>query len=81
MTGDYSSNLLKKWRVNTKVFGHNVETEEVPVNTRTSHGQTIHVLMLLCRLPKQSKSLGILITKTQKNSIQARTYGINVTSE
>lgn len=41
------SNLSKKWRVNTEVFGHNVETEEVTVNARTSHGQTIHVLMLI----------------------------------
>lgn len=52
MIDDYSSNLLKKWRVNTKVFGHNVETEEVTVDTRTSHGQTIHVLMLICCLLK-----------------------------
>lgn len=62
--GDFSSNLFEKWRVNTKVFGHYVKAEEVTIDTRTSHGQTIHVLMLLCRFSKQCKSLCILVTQT-----------------
>lgn len=66
MIDDYCSNLRKKRRVNTEVFGHYVEAEEVAVDARAGHGQTIHVLMLICRLPKQGKFLGVLITKTQK---------------
>lgn len=77
---DYcESHLFKKRRVDTKVFGHNVQTEKVAVDTRTSHGQTIHVLMLVCCLPKQGKSLGILITHTYQGDLISLFINVNLT--
>lgn len=58
-------NLFKKWRVQVKVFGHNVETEEVAVDPGAGHGQTVHVLMLVGGSPKQGQPLAVLIANTQ----------------
>lgn len=54
------SDLFKERRVNVEIFGHDVQTQEMTVDARTGHGQAIHVLVLICCLPKQSESLGIL---------------------
>lgn len=58
-------NLFKKGRVDTKVFGHNVETEEVAVDAGARHGQAVHVLMLVGRPPKQGQPLVVLSTNTR----------------
>lgn len=57
-------NLFEKRRVDAKVFGHNVETEEVAVDPGASHGQAVHVLMLVGSSPKQGQPLCVLITNT-----------------
>lgn len=71
-------NLFKKWRVDVKVFGHNVETEEVAVDPRASHGQTVHVLMLVGCSPKQGQPLRGLITNTHKKKKRADHVHIDI---
>lgn len=39
------------------------------VDARTGHGQAIHVLVLICCLPKQSESLGILTEDTNQGDL------------
>lgn len=39
------------------------------VDARAGHGQAIHVLVLICSLPKQSESLGILTEDTNQGDL------------
>lgn len=64
-----NSDLFKERRVNVEIFGHDVQTQEMAVDARTGHGQAIHVLVLICCLPKQSESLGILTEDTNQGDL------------
>lgn len=63
------SDLFEERRVDVEIFGHDVQTQEMSVDARTGHGQAIHVLVLICCFPKQSKSLGILTEDTNQRDL------------
>ena len=49
------------------------------VDARTSHCQTVHVLMLICCLPKQGKSLGILTRNIKQNDLTSIRVSVSLT--
>lgn len=49
--------------MDAEVLRHDVETEEVSVDARACHGQTVHVLVFVCGLPEEVQLLGTLSTE------------------